>query len=93
MKQTILAAIFLVLILAAGFVWYRYVRPPAAATASPDSVIDPARLAEYRKLRQLSLDISVFSDPLFQILAAPTPPLAAPGVSIPAGRADPFAPF
>lgn len=93
MKQTLLAIAFLVLILATGLVWYRYVRPPAGATASPDTVIDPARLAEYREMRRLSLDISVFSDPLFRILEAPTPPLAAPGASIPAGRADPFAPF
>lgn len=94
MKQTLLTVALLVLILASGFVWYRYVRAPSTveAPAAAAPAIDPARLEQYRELRRLDLDASVFFDPLFRSLDVP--PVPAAGVPlVPSGRSNPFAPF
>ncbi len=93
MKQTILTVVLIVLLLAIGFVWYNYLRPPAEGgpAASVDTVIDAARLEQYRGLKQLRLDVSIFSDPLFRLLEEQTPSMGTAAVQ--AGRANPFAPF
>ena len=93
MRQTILTVVLIVLLFAIGFVWYHYLRPPAEGgpAASAEPAIDPARLEQYRGLKQLRLDVSIFSHPFFRLLEEQTQPAGT--AAVPAGRANPFAPF
>ncbi|MBI4132850.1 MAG: hypothetical protein HY473_02090 [Candidatus Sungbacteria bacterium] len=92
MRQNILSIILLVLVIAAGVWWWRSFRQaePAAVSVS----VQPAseRLKQYRQLKNLQVDTSIFSDPLFQSLER----FGVGGFfigSIPHGRANPFVPF
>lgn len=91
MRQTILSAIFIVVILATGFVWYRYIRQPDAGASSQgrESLVGE-RLHQYRQLKSFSPDTSILSDPLFQSLRSPVPAGSFP---LQTGRQNPFAPF
>lgn len=92
MKQNIFAAIFAVAILATGFVWFRYIREPASSGESSVAVRPESEvLNTYRQLKGLRFDASVFSEPAFRALARPSVATTTPG--LPAGRANPFAPF
>lgn len=91
MRQTILSAIFIAVILATGFVWYRYIRQPEAGTSSQnrESAADE-HLRQYRQLKSFNPDTSILSDPLFQSLRSPVPAGSFP---LQTGRQNPFAPF
>ena len=91
MRQNILSIILLALVIAAGVWWWRSFRqaePVVSVSVQPVS----ERLKQYRQLKNLQVDTSIFSDPLFQSLER----FGVEGFfigSIPHGRANPFVPF
>lgn len=92
MRQTIFTILFVIVILATSFVWYRYIRQPGGVTTTPsDFAATDERLNQYRQLKSLKLDSSVLSDPLFQSLVGASPANASGTSST--GRTNPFAPF
>lgn len=96
MRQTILAVLLVVLIAAAGFIWFRFVRKPSDTVngAAAGSRVEVDRLKKYRKLKDLKPDISIISDERFQALARPSlGSQATSSGAVPRGRANPFAPF
>lgn len=97
MRQTILTVLLVFLLLAAGFVWFRYVRDAVPAVSSEPAEADE-RLQQYRHLKNLKADLSIFSDPLFRSLQQTLPPPSnerpptLSGGSRP-GRTNPFNPL
>lgn len=92
MRQNILSIILLVLVITAGVWWWRSFRQ-AEPIAVAVSVEPPSeRLKQYRQLKNLQVDTSIFSDPLFQSLERFGAERFLIG-SIPHGRVNPFVPF
>lgn len=89
MRQTILIIVFAVAVLGAGFFAYRFF------TGGPDIAVSDGdgeregRLVEYRKIKTLQFDSSMFSDPFLRLLSRPTLQEAPGGT---AGRENPFLP-
>lgn len=91
MRQTIFSILFIVLIVATGFVWLRYVRTTSPAEQPVGtSAEENDRLNQYRQLKNFKPDISILQDPRFQAL---TRPGAAAATTTKGGRDNPFAPF
>lgn len=95
MRQAILSVLFFAALTATGVFVYQYF---VSGTESGDmTTTEPVdeRLAEYRKIRTLRPDLSVFADPFFKSLfspiavfgTGPVQPTATPG------RTNPFTPF
>lgn len=93
--------ILVVLLLAGGgiFVWRAYINAPLSLD---EGVTDPAieaLVANMRQIKDIRLDTSLFSDPVFRQLRAPRSvyPDTGTGTLIPpvanVGRENPFAPF
>ena len=87
MRANIVTLALIILILAAGGAWYWYTqRAPA-----PDAAGGPFRsefLEQYRYLKNVELDVSFFSEPLFRLLEGTRSATTSP--AIPAGRLNPF---
>lgn len=94
MRQTILMILFILLILAAGVIWFRFARSPAVEPAATPPLDVEGRLAEYRQLQTLRPDLSVFADPLFRSLRQAASPIGSSslpdGAKPSAGRPNPF---
>lgn len=96
MRQTVLSILLIVLILAAGFLWFRSRRSASVpAERAPGAVSE--QIAQYRHLKNLKPDTGMFADPLFRSLqpAGPRPerPLGSGGQPLPIGRPNPLTPF
>jgi hypothetical protein len=91
MRQTFFSIALLIIILATGFVWYRYIRTPAPAAPAPSGEAESERLSQYRRLRKLEFRADVLSDPIFKSLQSVGAPLTSP--TTPPGRSNPFTPF
>lgn len=95
MRQTVFTAILAALLLGAGYMWLRYVRPePVAGLAQPTESAIAERIGQYRHLKSLKPDTGILSDPLFRALQRPVPPPppGTPPARPPQGRTNPFAP-
>ncbi|GEM_PF-3348338 len=91
MRQTILTALLILLVVATIYVWYAYLRTPSEEVGIPVGSVTDDRLLQYRQLKDLKPDTSLFSDPLFQLLNRYRPPNVPP--TIPPGRMNPFSAF
>ena len=94
MRQTLLTILLIAVLIAAGFVWFRYVRTaPPLESARVQGVLGE-RLDQYRRLKNLSPDTGIFTDPLFLDLKSAGGAIPASGVSngqpIQTGRNNPF---
>lgn len=75
---------------------YRFLAGGPGIETEADAAVQ-ARIAEYRKIKTLKPDLSIFSDPFFTSLFTPSqlygtgavPPTGA----VTTGRVNPFAPF
>ena len=95
MRQTLLTILLIMALIAAGFAWFRYIgtAPPSEPARAQGALGE--RLNQYRRLKSLSPDTGIFSDPLFLNLkpAAGEIPASEGSSSQPirAGRNNPFA--
>lgn len=97
MRQTILSLILVLLLLASGYLWFRFFRDGSAPAAGVASEAVDERIAQYRHIKNLKPDTALFADPLFNSLKSATPlsqgsPTSAGGRTI-YGRTNPFSPF
>lgn len=91
MRQTILTVLLIVLVVATVYVWYAYLRAPSEEIGIQAGSVTDDRLLQYRQLKDLKPDTSLFSDPLFQSLNRYRPPNVPP--ALPPGRLNPFSAF
>lgn len=92
MERRHILIIILVLILIGGG-YYAYTRRSVILTQTPQAPTNTQygeNVRELRRLKSLSFDTSVFSDPRFRALKEPPPP---PVASITFGRENPFLPL
>ncbi len=90
MRQSFIAAAIVLLLAVSGWIWYRYIRSPAGATPPPPR-LESELLEQYRQLKSLEPDISIFSDPVYRSLERFRPATTSP--ILPRGRPNPFIPF
>ncbi len=98
MRQNILVIVLIFILLAGGFIWFRYMRDAAPAVRAVGAADASGRLGQYKQLQNLKPDLSIFTDPLFRslerTLPSPTggpPPLGTGAIR--AGRTNPFNPL
>ena len=92
-RQTIFLIIFLLALGGGGWVWYQSratSQESAAAGPSRDILEIEARMAEIRRLKNITIDTSVFQDPRFRALKDVR---ATSGPAVAPGRVNPFAPL
>jgi len=89
-KQTFLIIILILAFGATLYVWlgYRRFTPPTVETTDGKEELG-IRLSEFRRLREIKFDTSVFQDKFFQSLK--TAPQSIPEEK--SGRPNPFIPF
>lgn len=95
MRQTILSIIFIAAVVGAGFFLYRFFTGAPQTEVFDSDALPQERLADYRKIKTLEPDLSIFADPFFKALFSPAQTFgvgAAPQPPSP-GRANPFASF
>lgn len=98
MRQNILVVLLVLMLLAGGFIWFRYMRDASPAVPAVGAANVSGRLGQYKQLQNLKPDLSIFTDPLFRSLerALPSPTGGPPSVeagNIRAGRTNPFNPL
>ena len=95
-KQTIFILIFIIIVAATGFLWYRYYRQSPAVIAG-ESEKTPEELEEElsraKRLKGLQIDISVFQDKFFKSLEVGTSTQFGVALGEKPGRPNPFLPF
>lgn len=89
MRQSFVAAAIILLFAVSGWIWYRYIRAPGEAP--PPARLESELLKQYRQLKNLEPDISIFSDPVYRSLERFRPATTSP--ALPRGRPNPFIPF
>ncbi len=98
MRQNILVVLLICILLASGFIWFRYMRDASPAGQALGAADTSERIEQYKQLQNLKPDLSIFIDPLFRslerTLPSPTggPPALGTG-DIRAGRTNPFNPL
>ena len=92
MRQNILSILLLAVIIGVGFYWRQYLGQPAVTPTAGRIQVESAKLRQYRQLKNLKLDSSLYSDPLFQSLQRVGAAASATS-SIPHGRDNPFVAF
>ena len=90
-SRNIVLIILILAITIGGYVWYTRQTVDVQATLQSDTVLQFERaLVDMRRLKEVTLDTSVLSDPFFRSLIIPTP---VPDPSVIPGRPNPFLPF
>ena len=89
MRQTILVILLILLLAAAGLVWFSY-RPSRPAAPSPAAARSP-ELARYQELQRLAPDLALFGTPAFKALRGISSPPEAPPTA--GARQNPFNPL
>lgn len=90
MRQTIFAIVLVGALLGGGFFAYRlFTGVPDASVLKSGGDLEK-RLAEYRKIKILRLDLTMLSDPLLRSFSRPL--LSGPAPAVTPGRKNPFAP-
>ena len=97
MRQTVLSIVLIVAVIGAGWFTYQFFTGgPSDEELSAPEGIDEQRLAEYRKIKTLKPDLSVFTDPFFRSLFSPWQVFGGGAAATPTakpGRPNPFTPF
>ena len=95
MRQIIFSVLFFAALIATGvFVYQYFTGGPEVGDMTTTEPVDE-RIAEYRKIKTLRPDLSVFADPFFKSLFSPVAVFGTGPVqstSTP-GRTNPFTPF
>ena len=92
MRQHLTAILIIVLIAGVGIIWYVFVRPSSStAPASVNPYADDSEIRQFRLLKSLSVDQSLFQNQKFQALVSFDGILSASDLS--KGRQNPFLPF
>ena len=86
-KQTIFTILLVAVLGVTGYLWYGYIGTAPDSTPSQDHGVQLTRIGQFKNIQ---LDTSLFSDPLFKSLTLP-PVIPQPDVT--PGRDNPFAAF
>lgn len=91
-RQTILTAITLIAFAATAYIWVQYAAKRPEAREDKETALDSpeGRLGELRRIKEITLDTSIFQDRFFQGLIELAP---LPETAIQAGRTNPFEPL
>ena len=89
MRQVIFIFVFVIAALGIGFFAYWFFIGDSNLDSSGYTIEREKKLAEYRKIKTLRLDASMFSDPFLRSLTSPTSSEPAV-VRDPSQRANPF---
>ncbi|MBI2056082.1 MAG: hypothetical protein HYT37_01775 [Candidatus Sungbacteria bacterium] len=89
-QQSTLITLFILIIAATGYFLYQGIGDQTTIESDPVVTLLESRLAELRRLKDISFDTSVLQDKFFQSLSTPVIP-SPPDIKI--GRTNPFIPF
>lgn len=95
MRQIILFIVLIAAITLTVVFLYQYFVGTTKTDTGVSVGIQAEKLSEYRQIKNLKPDLSIFTDPFFKSLFSPAQTFgtATPLSSITPGRANPFVPF